>query len=229
MNFFVKGVIAVVLGFLFISCTVSPQIKKSNQSDFGGWGYTYKEQKKNFRKAKRLQKSGDPKESIRYHILVTGFDSITQESRQSQVFLDSLWKEKIKEVETELFGEWNWIWSGSNWGTGNSPSECNCQKTLVIDETGFAFHENGKVSERFEYKIKTAYHSLITDAFIVENQEGKEMWVITLFTREDGYYCAFLKDMDENCDSFLNINFEYGCACGCPEQRFEKITNNETN
>lgn len=176
-----------------------------------------------FKTAVKLEESDSLINAIRYYINVAEFDSTSEIGKFSKSKLDSIWEIEKVIFQSELIGKWNWIWSGTNWGTENSPKKCDCQKHWRFDVNEIILFEDNEEVERISYQIEKNYYSISTGYFFVVVNKSKKKWQLRIYKEIENAY--FLAERSKDAKLFLSFRDDGlipNCVCGCPEKRFEK-------
>jgi len=147
--------------------------------------------------------------------LVFYFDSTAAIAGKALAKLDSIAQLYPNRLQNKLLGSWRWIGSGSNWGSSDGPEKCKCEKSIVFDKTKVYFLEGNEVKSSYEYYLKTISPNIRWPIYYLIDVPGlKEKWTT-------GFGPQWWPVASEYS---LTINRMYNCACGCPEEYFEKIT-----
>lgn len=176
-----------------------------------------------FNTAKALENSDSLKNAIRYYKYVAEFDSTSEIGKISISKLDAIWKVEKKIFECQLIGQWNWIWSGTNWGTENSPKKCNCQKYWKFDTKTIIIFEDKKEVERLTYQVEKNYSVIGSGYFFINVDKGENKWRLKIYQEVENAY--FLAERNKDAKLFLSFKDEGiipNCISGCHEKKFEK-------
>lgn len=134
---------------------------------------------------------------------------------------DSLDTIIIRRLKDSFQGTWEWEWSGSNWGSSDSPLDCKCSRTLYIgDTTLLEIVQRGTTvdSNHYTHSLFSAEtnNAPIYFEFSAESADSTERWAVKNI-RE-----AIKTGTSVN---YLLLNKMAGCVCGCPEERYRRVTN----
>lgn len=173
-----------------------------------------------FKTAVKLEDSDSLRNALRYYINVAKFDSASELGKFSKAKLDSIGEIEKETFQNELVGTWNWIWSGTNWGTESSPNRCDCQKYWKFDKDEIIVFEDNKEVERLSYRIEKDYFSISSGCFFIDVNQGKNSWQLRIHKEIENAY--FLAERSKHAKLFLSLRLIPNCVCGCPEKRFEK-------
>ncbi|KAA3635620.1 MAG: hypothetical protein DWQ02_09605 [Bacteroidetes bacterium] len=176
-----------------------------------------------YTKALRLEQAGSLKEALSFYKYVAQFDSTNDIGRISKSKLDSIGTIEKEIFQNQFMGEWKWIWSGTNWGTENSPKKCNCQKYWKVGFNEILVLEDNQVIDKLHYKIEKDINAIGTGYFIININSGKKKWRLRIYREVENAY--FLMERSKDAKFFLSFRDEGlipNCVCGCPEKRFEK-------
>ena len=156
------------------------------------------------------------------------YDSSSHLAIYASHFLDSVQDNRKTQITQQLLGNWRWVESPSNWAASYTPAICNCEKEIVFDTQEIHFIENGKEVVAYKYTL-VRYHDLVNWVdrkprwsfyYLVDVQGLNEKWnVHFLSPRPANTTSDFFGRKNES----ILINRKYNCACGCPEDLYEKV------
>lgn len=135
--------------------------------------------------------------------------------------MDSFWVQKKAYLSARLHGKWRWIRTGSNWGASNSPKKCACERYVFFDQQQIVFQEQNGSQSIFTFDWIRDDYLQQSDYAVIEICETGARWRLDVFDKIKNTY--YLLERSENARHFLGILFDPDCACGCPEQHFEKM------
>ena len=188
--------------------------------------YDKKQASIDFDYARKLENYDSLDKAIKFYKRVVKFGEISKNREVSENKLDSIRQIERKVFLEKLQGKWRWIWSGTNWGTQDSPKTCNCEKYLKITEKNIELIQNDKKPIILNYEFIDDINLIGSEYFLikVENNQTKEKWKLKIYQQIDNH--IYLSERSENSDLFLEFiditEYRY-CVCGCSERRFEKI------
>ena len=180
--------------------------------------------KDDFEKAIKFEKSDSLIEAIRCYKRVAKYDSTNRIGKLSKSKLDSVWLIEKEIFSNQILGNWRWIWSGTNWGTEDSPNKCICERIAKFEKDQIVFYENGVEQEKLGYEIIYDLKRIGTGQVLIKIKEGGDVWRLIIYEKIDN--SLFLMERNKDSELFLNfrdIGILPRCVCGCPEKRFEKI------
>lgn len=208
---------------LLVTLNIQIIFSQSEKVENDSFGYSQELAMRDFAMAASLEKSDSLKKAIRYYRYVAKFDSTSEIGRLSMAKLDSVWKMEKSIFQSQLIGKWRWIWSGTNWGTENSPKMCNCQEYLEFGTDEILVIANNGIKERLPYQIEQDMDRLGTDYFILDVNKGEKKWRLRIYQEVENPYYLLERSRDANMFmTFRDEGLIPNCACGCPEKRYEK-------
>lgn len=167
----------------------------------------------------KLQKQGSLAKAWRLFSSIIQYDSISTEAVNLRLQRDSLIDQRIQQLTSKLNGKWTWLASGSNWGVGDSPEKCLCERYVMATDSAFHYYKNGQLEFSVDYQLlRTSNIIAQADFCVIDIGNGKK-W-IAYFSDERPYWVRHVASNRGN--QFLTINMQYGCVCGCPEEVFIK-------
>lgn len=145
------------------------------------------------------------------------FDPFSDPGRRAKLILDSLLQIEKQQFYHDFLGTWTWIWSGSNWGVGDSPKMCHCQKTLVIDSTTMTYFTDGRPTRTVNYTLQLRYADIGRPRQVIKT-DNSVCWGVEVADRPQ------FRDADPSPDAtrFLDVTEQYMCGCGCPDSIYER-------
>jgi hypothetical protein len=122
-------------------------------------------------------------------------------------------------LQTNIIGQWNFEWSGSNWGT--SETSANKKARLVFTETEAFFYIADTLKRQTKYLITNKFESLYPKEIFFQLYflDNKDHWDFSFMTK-GADYIAHLKFDSQNIGLFINES--PNCSCGCPESIYLK-------
>ncbi|NOT51248.1 MAG: hypothetical protein HOP10_08215 [Chitinophagaceae bacterium] len=163
-----------------------------------------------------LEQQGSLVHAIYAFIRVFYFDSTSDIAIYSAAKLPILLKKYEEQVSEKLKGSWQWKWSGSNWGTGNEPEMCKCERSIVFDSAKIYFLTGNTVDSSFEYSIRADNYGRWPLLYYIDIPGLKEKWN---FNFRDRLSAIPLKDSL----SIRRDRYGFRCICGCPEDMYERV------
>ncbi len=151
---------------------------------------------------------------------VIAYDSLSVVGRQAVYELAELQRRESDAFFGAFCGKWRWIWTGSNWGTGDSPELCRCSREIEITPDSITYLENGRVAKKVSYQMARRREHLGSPVFLVE-LPGEPCWRVSIDDQIDTWFATLHRNPKST--KFLNTSWGWGCVCGCQEDVYEKI------
>lgn len=186
--------------------------------------YTEEVVAQDFEKAIELENRGNIKEAVSLYYGIAQFDSTSYRGHYAVAKLDSIWQIKKRLFKERLLGEWRWIWSGTNWGTSDSPRRCDCEEYWSFQDAEIIVTKANEIKEKLVYKIERDFSSIGTSSFVLKINDGEKQWRLRIYSEvENDYYLMERSEKTTFFLAFRDVTLSSGCVCGCPEKRFEKV------
>lgn len=211
---------------LFLTLLFIPLIPAFSQDDSATEKFEYNKlmAAKDFKRGLQLEKADSLKEAMRHFRYVAKYQQGTTLGNMALQKLDTLWEIEKNRFVKQLSGKWRWIWSGSNWGTVDSPKNCQCEQYWLFDTDQIKVMENGSITQTLHFEIiKDLEYMGVLPLFLLKIGGSDEIWRIQVYHDIDNAY--FLGERSKDAEWFLSLNLDFNCVCGCPEKRFEKTKN----
>lgn len=151
---------------------------------------------------------------------IIAYDSLSEIGRQAVYEFAEMQRREVDAFYGAFCGKWRWLWTGSNWGTGDSPKACNCTREIEITPDSIVYRENGQWVEQVSYRLVRQPFRAGSPRFMVQIP-GKPCWMITIDDKIDNWHAA--RVFQGKRTKFLNTQWDLGCVCGCQEDVYEKI------
>ena len=151
---------------------------------------------------------------------IIAYDSLSEIGRQAVYAFAEMQRRELDAFYGVFCGKWRWLWTGSNWGTDDSPKVCNCTREIEITPDSIVYRENGQFVERVSYWLVRQPFRAGSPRFTVQIP-GKPCWIITIDDKIDNWHAARVSQ--EKGTKFLNTQWDLGCVCGCQEDVYEQI------
>lgn len=182
-----------------------------------------------FTRAMKCMNTGDSV-IVGFNILkqIYYFDSTSQLAMRSAYLLDSLHTNQPIQIMKQLVGGWRWLRDGSNWGVANTAEKCKCEKRILFDKQNIHFFQDGREVAVYEYTIQPASGYFHADSYkprwemiyVIDIKKLNEQW---RFNFNDSGFIGGAGAFSKTIHTGLWVNRMSGCACGCPEEVYEKI------
>ncbi len=139
----------------------------------------------------------------------------------------SKFQTELKQIELETYdyyklllsGQWKFKWSGSSWGTDQTSKDLN-KKIVFKNDSAFFYHSDTIVRQTkfvLENRFTDIYIFSVFSYTIILNDKN-EKWGFSFYKSSAPY-------IGKTNSVAILINKWPGCACGCPEEVYEKIFN----
>ncbi|HEX2629846.1 MAG TPA: hypothetical protein VHM26_12560 [Chitinophagaceae bacterium] len=183
-----------------------------------------------FTRATKCLNRGKDSVIVGFNILkrIYYFDSTSQLAIRSAHLLDSLHINQPIKIMQQLAGSWRWLRDGSNWGVANTAEKCKCEERIVFDKQKIHFFQDGREVDVYEYTIRPASGYYHADSYkprwemiyVIDIKGLNEQWRFNFNAPGSiGGAGAFSNIINTG----LWVNRMLSCACGCPEEVYEKI------
>lgn len=149
------------------------------------------------------------------------YDSLSEIGRQAFYLLDQMQRQETETFTAAFRGKWTWVWSGTNWGTDDSPKDCACTREIEITADSIIYRQDGRETRREPYRLYRTFWNIGSRRFLIEIPE-KSCWIVEFGSGPDAWQTNI--DTRGRPARFLNTSWGLGCACGCGQDiylRFE--------
>lgn len=174
-----------------------------------------------YNRAVRLEGVGQLDKALRIYSGFCQHDSLSPIAQKFKPRMDSMLDARYRYFHNNLQGRYRWLWSGSNWGTGNEPQMCCCERVMEIGKDSIRFYQDSLLQHAVAYSIKRAYINLELENWTIHLSNG-ENWLVSS-TFEPYYHWRVHHQLRNTRDPMLWINRMQGCVCGCPEELYESL------
>lgn len=171
-----------------------------------------------FQKGLRYMKADSVKSAWHLFNCIMVYDSASKEAAIIKKMEDSLVVLHMQAFRDHFIGRWNWIGDGSNWGESETPKTCHCTRHLEITDSTITYFQNDTLLKVFRYAFEQRSAIVYSPDFIVLKINNDEKWVAEF---NDTTWPIRVGQSSKNKD-FLMFNTWYGCACGCPNEVYQR-------
>lgn len=151
---------------------------------------------------------------------IIAYDSLSEIGRQAVYEFGEMQRRDLDAFYGAFYGKWRWVWTGSNWGTDDSPKLCNCTREIEITPDSIVYRENSHIVEQVGYRLIRQPFKVGSPRFTIQIPE-KPCWMITIDDEIENWHAG--RVAKKQGAKFLNTSWHWGCACGCQEDVYEKI------
>lgn len=188
------------------------------------YGYDALMAANDYKRGLQLEHADSLKEAMRHFRYVAKYRQGTAMGKMAIQKLDTLWEIEKNKFVQQLSGKWRWIWSGSNWGTSDSPKGCQCERYWLFNGNQIEVIEGGDVRETIHFEIvKDLEYMGVLPLYLLKIEGSDEIWRVEMYHETDNAY--FLSERSKDAEWFLSLNLDFNCVCGCAEKRFERAKN----
>ena len=147
------------------------------------------------------------------------FDTTKYSMELYQPLLDKIETANRTFYEATLAGQWNFEWSGTNWGTAETSKEVT--KRIIFNDKEAIFYSGNKVKRKTGYYLSNEYSNsrfVTANFFRLVFTDNKEEWTIRFYNNH-----KFVPYIGNTNTIGMLANQMPNCSCGCPEEIYSKV------
>ncbi|MEM6722994.1 MAG: hypothetical protein AAF598_03090 [Bacteroidota bacterium] len=137
-------------------------------------------------------------------------------------YLQQYQNQLIDAFQEQLIGNWEWIWSGSNWGTAKEPETCDCSMTYQFTNDSLFIFKDQVLDTAKLYQISIHEQSLGWEGngpIFLLNVDSSN-WPVRL--NPTSYSVFAMMNLSNQAIAHLQIvQAPIGWVCGAPEVHFQ--------